>query len=90
MAMEPRHGEAFPHSMPRRMRRGEGEGEREGEGEVKGRGKGRWRVKEKVEETVGRVGEEWLKEELPVGCHASLNASKGSPSFTTKQKKGVK
>ena len=92
MAMEPRHGEAFPHSTPRRMRRGEGEeGGRGGEREVRVRGKGWWRVKEEeVEEMEGRVVEEWLEEDLPVGCPALQNASRGSLFFTTKQKKGVK
>ena len=92
MAMEPRHGEAFPHSMPRRMRRGEGEeGGRGGEREVRVRGKGWWRVKEEeVEEMEGRVVEEWLEEDLPVGSPALQNASRGSLFFTTKQKKGVK
>ena len=97
-AMEPPHGEAFAHSMPRRMRRAEGEGGRRGEREVKVRGKGWWRVEEveeeegveEVEERVGRVGEEWLEEDLPVGCPALQNASRGSLFFTTKQKKGVK
>ena len=91
-AMEPPHGEAFPHSTPRRMRRGEGEeGGRGGEREVRVRGKGWWRVKEEeVEEMEGRVVEEWLEEDLPVGCPALQNASRGSLFFTTKQKKGVK
>ena len=90
--MEPPHGEAFPHSTPRRMRRGEGEeGGRGGEREVRVRGKGWWRVKEEeVEEMEGRVVEEWLEEDLPVGCPALQNASRGSLFFTTKQKKGVK
>ena len=91
-AMEPPHGEAFPRSTPRRMRRGEGEeGGRGGEREVRVRGKGWWRVKEEeVEEMEGRVVEEWLEEDLPVGCPALQNASRGSLFFTTKQKKGVK
>ena len=84
--MEPPHGEAFPHLMPRRKRKVE---RRVGRGLRRG-GKGWWRV-EKVE--VGRRVEEqdWSKEGplLLLGCPASLNASRGLPSFTTNQKKGV-